>query len=73
VQRLLGFPLDGKTRDPVALQALIAALDRAGLTVKSALEVEITAKPWEIVLQAVVGEIESGSRSDYRKSVGKEK
>jgi hypothetical protein len=31
VQRLLGFVLDGDVADPVALQAIRDALDRAGL------------------------------------------
>jgi len=38
VQRLLAFALDGGTSDNVALQAIIAALDRAGLNVKQAME-----------------------------------
>jgi hypothetical protein len=48
VQRLLGFALDCKVAEPVALQAIRDALDPAGLGAKQS--VELSAKqsePWE--------------------------
>jgi len=45
VQRLLSFALDGKVADPVALQAIRDALDRAGLSPKTGIEVEAALKP----------------------------
>lgn len=50
VQRLLGFALDGNVADPVALQAIRDALDRAGLGAKQAVGVEVTVQPSEEVL-----------------------
>lgn len=50
VQRLLGFALDGTVADPVALQAIRDALDRAGLGAQQALAVEVKQEPWEELL-----------------------
>lgn len=50
VQRLLGFALDGSVADPVALQAIRDALDRAGLGAKQAVAVEVKQEPWEELL-----------------------
>jgi hypothetical protein len=55
VQRLLAFALDGDTTDNVALQAIIAALDRAGLSVKQAIEIGVDPAPWEEVLANLAG------------------
>ncbi len=49
VQRLPGMALDGDVANNVALQAIIAALDRAGLSVKTALNVSIEPAPWKVV------------------------
>jgi hypothetical protein len=56
VQRLLQFALDGKVADPVALQAIRDALDRAGLSPKQSVEVEVELKPWEQMMQDIVFE-----------------
>jgi hypothetical protein len=50
VQRLLSFALDGDVSDPVALQAIRDALDRAGLSPKHAVQLS-TAEPapWEVI------------------------
>lgn len=48
VQRLLSFALDGQVADPVALQAIRDALDRAGMNPKTAVEVSLA--PYEQVL-----------------------
>lgn len=66
VERLLGFALDGKVADPVALAAIRDALDRAGL--KPGVEVGVTVKPYQTILEG----IESGSRAEFRASIGRE-
>ena len=53
VQRLLSLALDGDTPDNVALSAIIAALDRAGISVKTAATVEVTVRPFERVFDAI--------------------
>jgi hypothetical protein len=53
VQRLLSLALDGDTPDNVALSAIIAALDRAGISVKTAATVEVTLRPFERVFDAI--------------------
>ena len=53
VQRLLSLALDGDTPDNVALSAIIAALDRAGLSVKTAGTLEVSVKPFERVFDAI--------------------
>lgn len=65
VQRLLGMALDGDVAETVALQAIIAALDRAGLSVKHAVEIG-PAKPFETVFDELAG----GSRAEFRASRG---
>lgn len=57
VQRLLSFAIDGTVDDAVALRAMIAALDRAGLTVAQTVEIngEMTLKPWQEVVQSFSG------------------
>jgi hypothetical protein len=64
VQRLLSFALDGTVDDPVALRAIQDALDRAGM--KPGIDVSVTAKTFE----SIFDQVESGSRSDYRRSQG---
>ena len=49
------------------LAAIKDALDRGGLGAKT--EIEITAKPYEQILDGI-GNIESGSRSEFRQSQG---
>jgi hypothetical protein len=70
VQRLLSFALDGKVADTVALQAIRDAVDRAGLSPKAGIEVEVALKPREQVLESL-GPIQSGSRAEHRKSIGR--
>ena len=53
VQRLLSLALDGDTPDNVALSAIIAALDRAGLSVKTTGTLEVTVRPFERVFDAI--------------------
>ncbi|GAT02949.1 putative uncharacterized protein [Mycolicibacterium fortuitum subsp. acetamidolyticum] len=65
VQRLLGIALDGSAPDQVALSAVLAALDRAGLSVKSTVGLEVSAKPWEQVMDSAFA-LETTSRDAYR-------
>jgi hypothetical protein len=60
VQRLLSFALDGNVADPVAMQAINSALDRAGL--KAGIDVDVTLKPFQQIYEAM----ESGTRASYR-------
>jgi hypothetical protein len=60
VQRLLSFAIDGNVSDPVALQAIHDALDRAGM--KPGIDVDVTLKPYQTIFEAM----ESGSRSSFR-------
>ena len=69
VQRLLAFALDGDTTDNVALQAIIAALDRAGLSVKQAIEIGVDPAPWEEVMANITG-IAVISRDESRAARG---
>ena len=63
VKRLLGLALDGTAPDHVALSAVVAALDRAGFSVKSTVGVEISAKPWESVFEGI-SKVISGPRDE---------
>ena len=67
VQRLLGFALDGRVADPVALQAIRDALDRAGMNPKTAVEVSIA--PWQDVLEGIA-DVAHISRAESRARPG---
>jgi hypothetical protein len=58
---LLSFALDGKVADPVALQAIRDALDRAGM--KPGIDVDVTVKPFESIFEAMEM---GGSRAEFR-------
>jgi hypothetical protein len=64
---LLGFALDQGVPDAIALQAVRDALDRAGLSPKTAVEVDVAVKPFE---QILTNRIEGGSRAEWRRSKG---
>ncbi|MCC9186055.1 hypothetical protein [Mycolicibacterium mageritense] len=66
VQRLLGIALDGTAPEKVALSAVLAALDRAGFSVKSTVGLEVSAKPWEQVMDSAFMPLETTSRDAYR-------
>lgn len=55
--------------DAIALQAVRDALDRAGLNPKTAVDVEVTAKPYERILENVP-RLYGGSRAEWRRSQG---
>jgi len=65
VQRLLSFALDGHVADPVALQAIRDALDRAGLNAKTSVGIGI--KPYEAIFEQMES---GGSRAKWRRSQG---
>lgn len=68
-EKLLNIALDDGTPAPVALAAVKDALDRAGVSAKTAVEVTVgPAAPWESVLENLVG----GSRSESRAARGVE-
>ena len=66
-RELLKMATDDNVSDSVKLAAIKDALDRGGLGAKT--EIEITAKPYEQILDGI-GNIESGSRSEFRQSQG---
>lgn len=66
VQRLLGIALDGQVADHIALAAIRDALDRAGLSPKTAIEVDVALKPWEQIADDAFTTIESGSLHAHR-------
>jgi hypothetical protein len=68
--RLLGFALDQGVPDAIALQAVRDALDRAGLSPKHAVDVEVSLKPYESILEGL-GRIQSGSRAEHRRAIGR--
>ena len=68
-QRLLQFAFDGTVADPVALAAIRDALDRAGLSAKQNVEIEVgPTKPYEQILSR----LEGGSRAQWRRNRGEE-
>lgn len=68
VKRLLGFAFDNGVPDNIALAAVRDSLDRMGISARTALDIEIGPKPFESVLE----QVEAGSRSEYRRSRGRE-
>jgi hypothetical protein len=55
VQTPLGMALDDNIADNVAPQAIIAVLDRADSSVKTALNVSVEPAPWEVVWESISG------------------
>lgn len=69
--RLLGMAESDKVPAYVALQAVESALDRAGVSAKTAVDVEVKLKPYEEVMQDLaVGGIAQISRADSRAQRG---
>ena len=66
VKQLLKIAFDDNEPTEIRLKATLAAIDRAGLGVKSEVEVGISVKPFE----AILDKMDSGSRSEYRRSMG---
>jgi hypothetical protein len=69
-RELLSMATDDDVSDAVKLAAIRDALDRAGLNPKTAVEIGIgPLKPYEQILDGL--DLESGSRRDYRRSIGR--
>ena len=74
-RELLGMATDPNVADPVKLSAIRDALDRAGLKPVTAVDLEVSTKPWESVMEGISGivsaprephhtALESGSRDE---------
>ncbi len=62
-RELLKMAVDENVSDAVKLAAIRDALDRAGLSAKTAVSVEIAPKPWEVIFDDITG----GSRAESRR------
>ena len=65
-RELLKMAVDENVSDAVKLAAIRDALDRAGLSAKTAVSVAIAPKPWEVIFD----DITSGSRAESRRRRG---
>jgi hypothetical protein len=69
-RELLSMATDPNVSESVRLSAIKDALDRRGVSAKTAVEVEVgPPKPWEQIMDGLAV-IESGSRADFRRSRG---
>ncbi len=67
-RELLSMATDPNVSESVRLSAIKDALDRGGISAKTAVEVEVgPPKPWEQIMDT----IEAGSRTEYRRSMGR--
>jgi hypothetical protein len=67
-RELLSMATDPNVSESVRLSAIKDALDRGGVSAKSAVEVEVgPPKPWEQIMDGLAV-VESGSRAEFRRS-----
>jgi len=67
-RELLSMATDPNVAESVRLSAIKDALDRGGLSAKTAVEIEVgPPKPWELIIDATT-EVVAGSRAEFRRS-----
>ena len=52
-RQLLNMTSDPNVSDPVKLAAIKDALDRGGLSAKTSVDIEVSTKPWESVMEGI--------------------
>jgi hypothetical protein len=65
-RELLKMAVDESVSDSVKLAAIRDALDRAGLSARTAVSVEVGRRPFEVIFDDIVG----GSRAESRRRRG---
>lgn len=67
-KELLKIASDPNASEAVRVNAIKDALDRAGIQAKTAVDVSVTAKPYETIFEQI--EMEGGSRAEHRRANG---